>query len=119
MGHEVGDKVVYLGHGHGTSPAARAIRVQPAPHGGDRECDVLKHWVVHKVLEGDMVWIVARTGSGGLHCLEVDGRRVRKPSWWERWLHRWPELTDEEKALVNLYKVDGALREGCGVSLSP
>lgn len=75
-----------------TSPGQRAINVRPSTAGESYAYEVEKYWVVSKLLDGDRVELVTRTGKR--HVFSVDDKRLRTASWFERTFSgdRFPKL---------------------------
>lgn len=88
----VGDQVVYKVCKCTTHPGPRARQVRPAPRGETYSYVVDKYWIVADWQDAGK--LVVRTRRGKAHVIDADDPRLRRATWWERWLHRhrFPEL---------------------------
>lgn len=70
----------------GDRPGRRAQNVVPARQGDTYSYTVDKFWIVESVgLDGTAT---LRTRRGKQHAVSADDLRLRKTTWWERWLYR-------------------------------
>ncbi len=83
-GWKPGDWVIYRVQKSSASPGRRAQDVRPA-QGGDAYLYVVeKHWIVREVLDDGQ--LLLRTRRGKEHVVAPDDPRLRRATWWERWL---------------------------------
>jgi hypothetical protein len=79
-----GDWAIYRKQKQSASPGPRAENVHPATAGETYSYVVDKHWVVDAVLDDGRLQL--RTRRGKLHVVAADDPRLRRATWWERWL---------------------------------
>ncbi len=82
--HKAGDWVIYRKQKTSSSPGPRAQNSQPAPKGDTYTYVVEKYWIVANVLDDGRLQLCTRRGKQ--HIIEPDDPKLRKASWWQRWL---------------------------------
>ncbi|MBI1345546.1 hypothetical protein GC163_04590 [bacterium] len=98
MGKQVslrpGDPVIFCVSKFSTDPGPRAADVHPAEHGETYSYNVPKFWRVIS-LEDDGKLILG-TRRGKRHRIDPGDPRLRRASFWERWLYanRFPAIED-------------------------
>jgi len=81
---KVNDWVVYTREKYSLSPGPRAKNISPAPRGELYSYEVDKYWIVRQVA-GEQLVLETRTGKR--HQLSQNDRRLRHPTWWERFFY--------------------------------
>lgn len=81
---KVNDWVVCTREKYGLSPGPRAKNISPSPHGDLYAYEVDKYWIVREVLPES---IVLETRTGKKHEMQKCDRRLRPPTWWERFFY--------------------------------
>lgn len=89
---KVNDWVVCTREKHSLSPGPRAKNISPSPHGEMYSYEVDKYWIVREITEDS---VVLETRTGKKHALPKTDRRLRHPTWWERFFYadRFPSRT--------------------------
>ena len=88
-----GDRVIYRREKHSTKPGPRAVNVDPSPLGETYSYEVDKFWLVEDI--DDRGQVIVKTRRGKTHQVPKDDPRLRRASWWERWLYskRFPQTS--------------------------
>lgn len=81
---KVNDWVVCTREKYGLSPGPRAKNISPSPHGDLYSYEVDKYWIVREVLPES---VVLETRTGKKHEMQKSDRRLRPPTWWERFFY--------------------------------
>ena len=89
---KVNDLVVCTREKHSLSPGRRAKNISPSPHGEMYSYEVDKYWIVREITDDT---VVLETRTGKKHALPKTDRRLRLPTWWERFFYadRFPTRT--------------------------
>ena len=81
---KVNDWVICTREKYSLSPGRRAKNISPSPHGELYSYEVDKYWIVRQVLP-DLLVLETRTGKH--RQLPIADRRLRHPTWWERFFY--------------------------------
>lgn len=81
---KVNDWVVCTREKHSLSPGPRAKNISPSPHGEMYSYEVDKYWIVREITDDTLV---LETRTGKKHELPKSDRRLRHPTWWERFFY--------------------------------
>jgi hypothetical protein len=84
-GFKPGDWVIYRKRKISSSPGPRARNTMPAAKGETYNYVVEKYWIVSEVAGNGQIQLVTRLGKQ--HVVPGDDPRMRRPTWWERWLY--------------------------------
>lgn len=91
---QIGDSVIYQMTKQSSHPTLRATAVAPAPHGEGYCYVVEKFWVVREIRDDGSLLVQTRRGK--THVIAANDPRLKRASWWDRWVHRdrFPQLDD-------------------------